>query len=155
MDFSHRGHSLWATNKREWRKGRGSKREVGVDSLLWVNNDCLIPLNDSDVCFPSPSQSYHHPTLNPSLHDVVTWLAPSTCDVVNTSSAPTAFTDSVTDSCSPLFHYPCPPPHSSPQYLMAWVRGHRSITSSPGRHMTVWHFALWSAKILHLFWAHA
>lgn len=32
---------------------------------------------------------------------------------------PQLFADSVTDSCSSLFHYPCPPPHSSPQYLMA------------------------------------
>lgn len=32
---------------------------------------------------------------------------------------PQLFTDSVTDSCSSLFHYPYPPPHSSPQYLMA------------------------------------
>lgn len=51
------------------------------------------------------------------LPDVVTWLAP-TCDVVNTSSAPTPFADSVTDSCSSLFHYPCPPPHSSPSHLI-------------------------------------
>lgn len=32
---------------------------------------------------------------------------------------PQLFADSVTDSCSSLFHYPCPPPHSSPQYLIA------------------------------------
>lgn len=65
------------------------------------------------------SVSYPRPTLSPLHHDVVTWLASSTCDVVNAFSAPTAFTDSTTDSRSPLFHYPCPPPHSAPQYLLA------------------------------------
>lgn len=76
------------------------------------------------------SGSYHRPTLQSFLlPDVVTWLAP-TCDVVNTSSAPTAFRR----LCYWLMLVPFPLSMPSPALFTTisygWVGGHRSITSS-------------------------
>lgn len=87
-----------ATHYRLLIKGSDVKREVTHISSAWTA--CwgwTIPfigftwLDDQNVCVPSPlgllPSSYSQSLLLP---DVVTWLAP-TCDVVNTSSAPTAF----------------------------------------------------------------
>lgn len=65
------------------------------------------------------SGSYHHPT--PSPFCFLTWELDLLLLVMllTLPLLPQLFADSVTDSCSSLFHYPCPPPHSSPQYLMA------------------------------------
>lgn len=138
-------------------KGSDVKTEVTRISSAWMNNS-LHSLHTikwlgrtSPVTSRLLPSSYSRSFLLP---DVVTWLAP-TCDVVNTSSAPTAFHR----LCYWLMLVPFPLSMPSPALFTTisygWVRGHRSITSSPGLHMTVWHFALWSAKILHLFWAYS
>ena len=151
-----------ATHYRLLIKGSDVKREVTHISLPWTA--CCgwtIPfilftwLNDQDVCVPSPfgllPSSYSQFFVPP---DVVTWLAP-TCDVVNTYSAPTAFRRLCYWLMLVPFSLSMPSPALFTTISYGGVRGHRSITSSPGLHMTAWHFALCSAKILHLFWAYS
>ena len=81
--------------------------------------------------------SHHLVVLLPSsysrsflLPDVVTWLAP-TCDVVNTSSAPTAFRRLRYWLILVPFPLSMPSPALFTTISYGWVRGHRSITSPP------------------------
>lgn len=156
VGFSHGGYSLQATNKREWRTERGNTYQHDVDSMLRMNNPPSFArtwLNDQDVCVPSPRGA---PTIILLSVLFASWRGKLDLlllvMLLTLPLLPQLFADSVTDSFSSLFHYPCPPPHSSPQYLMAESEVTDQSLHPPGLHMTAWHFALWSAKILHLFW---
>lgn len=96
VDFSHWPHLLKATNKSD-----DVERLCGWhEQFLW-----------SPSCGWTPGiHAFHYSLWLPSsyswcflLPDVVTWLAP-TCDVVNTSSAPTDFHRLLLTHARPFFH---------------------------------------------------